>query len=31
MKIGLGEEESVIEIEKRETSEERCTRFVKEL
>jgi len=26
-----GEEESAIEIEKRETSEERCTRFVKQL
>ena len=26
MKTGLGEEESAIKIEKRETSEERCTR-----
>ena len=29
MKTGLGEEESTIGIEKRETSEERRTRFVK--
>jgi len=31
MKTGLGEEESTIEIEKRETSKERRTRFVKQL
>ena len=31
MKTGLGEEESAIEIEKRETSKERRTRFIKQL